>query len=98
MSAFSPNGGKYGPEKIPHTDTFYALQMTAYETIVSCFSGCLGMFFHNLGQNVVEKFTKFSKIGVSVECFIADLLQLSSATVTTDVWFLGGRLGTCYQL
>ena len=58
--------------------------MTAYETIVSCFSGCPGMSFHNFGQNIVDKFTNFSKIGVSVECFIADLLQLSSTTVTTD--------------
>ena len=30
---------------------------------------------YNLGQKVVDKFTKLSKIGVSVECFTADFLR-----------------------
>ena len=30
---------------------------------------------YNLGQKVGDKFTKLSKIGFSMECFTADLLQ-----------------------
>ena len=30
---------------------------------------------YNLGQKVGDKFTKFSKIGFSMECFTADFLQ-----------------------
>ena len=27
VSVFNPNEGKYGPEKIPNTDTFYAVKL-----------------------------------------------------------------------
>ena len=30
---------------------------------------------HNLGQKVGKNFTKFSKIGFPMECFIADFLE-----------------------
>ena len=30
---------------------------------------------YNLGQNIVDKFTKSSKIGLSMECFAADFLR-----------------------
>ena len=33
------------------------------------------------GQNIIDKFTKFGKIGVSLECFIVDFLQFSSTNV-----------------
>ena len=33
---------------------------------------------YNYGQKVVEKFTKLSKIGFSMECFAADFLWLAS--------------------
>ena len=46
---------------------------------------------HNHGQNTVDRFTKLSKIGVSLECFTADFWQFSSTTV--KIWFLGGGLG-----
>ena len=36
------------------------------------------------GQNIIDKFTKFSKIGVSLECFIVDFLQFSSTNV--EIW------------
>ena len=36
------------------------------------------------GQNIIDKFTKFSKIGVSLECFMVDFLQFSSTNV--EIW------------
>ena len=36
---------------------------------------------YNLGQKVVEQFTKFSKICSSMECFTADCSQFFSANV-----------------
>ena len=38
----------------------------------------------NYGQNIINKFTKFSKINVSLECFIADFLQFSSTNI--EIW------------
>ena len=35
---------------------------------------------HNLGQKVGDKLTKLSKIGFSMECFIADFLRLFTKT------------------
>ena len=35
LTVFSPNGGKYGPEKTPYMDTFHA---------VITFEKCLGDF------------------------------------------------------
>ena len=46
---------------------------------------------HNHEQNTVDKFTKLSKIGVSLECFTADFWQFSSTTVKISL--LDGRLG-----
>ena len=51
---------------------------------------------YNNGQNIVDKFTKLSKISVSWEYFTADLPQLS--TITVEIWLLDACLGTCYQL
>ena len=50
------------------------------------------IFFYSLGQNLVDKFTKVSKIDISRECFTADFLQFSNATV--EMCLLIGRLGT----
>ena len=36
---------------------------------------------YNHGQNIVDKFTKLNKIGVSLECFTANFSPLSSTTV-----------------
>ena len=44
-----------------------------------------------LGQKIANKFTKLSKIGVSVECFTADFWQFPSANV--KIYLLNVRLG-----
>ena len=36
---------------------------------------------YSYGKNVVDKFTKLSKIDFSVECFEADFLRLTSENV-----------------
>ena len=48
-------------------------------------------FDYNLGQNFVEKFTKLSKTGFYMECFVAYLLQFCSITI--DIFFLQHWLG-----
>ena len=48
----------------------------------------------NPGQNFVDKFTKSSKIGLSVECYTTDFSQFSSTTV--KIFLFSGRLGTCH--
>ena len=40
--------------------------------------------------------TKLSKVGFSVECFTADILQFLPKNVT--IWLLVGRLGTRHQI
>ena len=50
---------------------------------------------YNFGQKIVDKFTKLSKTGFSMECFNADILQYSGTTV--QIFLLGGGLGTCHQ-
>ena len=52
--------------------------------------------FYNFGQKVVDKFTKLTKIGFSIEWFTADFSRFSSANVKKC--FSGGRLGTRYQI
>ena len=42
----------------------------------------------------MDKFTKLSKIGISLECFRADFSQFSSTTV--EIWLLDGRMVTCH--
>ena len=49
----------------------------------------------NVGQNIVDKYIKLSKVGFSMECFTADFLQFLSTTV--KICLLGGRLDTCHQ-
>ena len=49
-------------------------------------------FNYNLGQNIVDKFTKISKINFSMEYFIVDLLQCSSKTVKIYLWEVGWKL------
>ena len=46
-------------------------------------------------KNIVDRFTKLSKIGVYLECFTAEFLLFSSTIV--EIWLLSGRLGTCHQ-
>ena len=50
---------------------------------------------YNLGQKVVDKLTKLSKIDFSMECFTADFLQ--DFTKIVKAWLLRGRLSTCHQ-
>ena len=49
---------------------------------------------YNHGQNVVDKFTKLSKIGFFVERFTAHFSKFSSKTV--KICLLGSWLGTCH--
>ena len=49
------------------------------------------IYFLNHGQNIDDKITKLSKIGVSLECFTADFFLFYSTTVKTLLF--GGRLG-----
>ena len=49
----------------------------------------------NPGQNMLDKFTKLSKIRFSLECFTADFLQVSSTTI--KIYLLRDRLGTHHQ-
>ena len=51
--------------------------------------------FYNLGQNIVDKLTKLSELGFSMECFTVNLVQFSSKTI--EIFLQGGRLGTCHQ-
>ena len=50
---------------------------------------------YNLGQEVIDKFTKLSNIGFPMECFIADFLQFFTVKRQN---LLGGRVGICYQI
>ena len=57
----------------------------------------LDSFFNNYIQ--LQSWTRCcrnkSKIGVSLECFAVEFLEVSRTTV--EIWLLGNRLGTCYQ-
>ena len=47
------------------------------ETTLNCcfvFASC--KIIDNLGERIVDKFTKLSKIGFSMECFTADFLRV----------------------
>ena len=46
-----------------------------------------------IGQNVIDKLTKWGKIGFFMEYFRTDFSQFSSAAV--KVFILGGRMNTC---
>ena len=54
----------------------------------------VGMF--NRGQRIADKFTKLSKIGLSMECFTADFSLFTCTNV--KICFLGGRVGTLRQI
>ena len=43
---------------------------------------------YNPGQNIVDRITKVSKKGFSVECFTADFSQFSSSTVGWPAGYL----------
>ena len=51
---------------------------------------------YNIGQKVVDKFTKLSKKGFSMECFTADFCNF--LPITIKIWLLGGWLGTHHQI
>lgn len=51
--------------------------------------------WYTIGQNIVHKFTKLSKLGDFLECFTADFFQLPITTVKN--WPLGSCLGTSHQ-
>ena len=63
------------------------------------YGACLGRGFRqhyiNHGQNIVNKFTKLSKIAFSVRCFTADLSQFSNTTVKISL--LDDCLATDHQ-
>ena len=46
-------------------------------------------------QNIIKKFMKISKIGFSIQHFMADFWQFSSTTVKTCL--LGGQVVTSHQ-
>ena len=50
----------------------------------------------NLEQKLVDKLTKLSKTGFTMECFTADFYDFLQKNV--KIWFLGDRLGTCHQI
>ena len=54
------------------------------------------LYRYNHRQGIVDKFTKLSKLGVSLECFATSFLQFSSRTV--KIWPFNDRLRTCHQL
>ena len=54
-------------------------------------------FCYNLAQNIVEKFRKFSKIGLSMKCFRAVFLQFSSGTFRISFQQLVGHLITFFN-
>ena len=37
LSSFSPNAGKYGPEKTPYLDTFHAVTVIMTTSIITIF-------------------------------------------------------------
>ena len=45
---------------------------------------------YNHEQNIVERFTKLSQIGFSLECFTTDFLQFSSTIVLSTIPSLSG--------
>ena len=51
---------------------------------------------YNLGQNIVNKYTKLTKLGFTTECFSHDFLQFPGTIV--KIWLLGYRLVTCDKL
>ena len=53
------------------------------------------VFSDNHGQNILVKFTKIIKIGVSLEYFTVDSLNFSRTT--TEIWLLVCLLGIWYQ-
>ena len=55
----------------------------------------LPMQCNNLGQNIVGKFTKLSKFGVTMECLTADFSHFFSTAV--KVCPLASRLATRHQ-
>ena len=55
----------------------------------------ISLHYYNLGQNIVNKLTKLSKIGYSMEYFTADFLQFSSSTI--KIYLMRDRLSTQHQ-
>ena len=50
----------------------------------------LFIYIYSLEQKVVEKFTKLSKIGFSMECFAADFSQFSRTSVSKFAFWVAG--------
>ena len=48
LSVFSPNVGKYGPEKTPYLDTFQAGALQANKELGLIFCNCLNMTSHQV--------------------------------------------------
>ena len=48
LSVFSPNVGKYGPEKTPYLDTFQAVALQASKELRLIFCNCLNMTSHQV--------------------------------------------------
>ena len=63
LSVFSPNAGKYGPEKTPYLDTFHAVCGTSQrkangkvDLCGKCFENLSKLVQHKLTQNVKKSF------------------------------------------
>lgn len=52
-------------------------------------------YFNSLGQNTLDKLTKLSQIGFSIQFFPADFSQFSSTIV--KIYFLGDQPGNRNQ-
>ena len=51
---------------------------------------------YNLGQKVVDKLVKLSKVDFSMEYVTADFLR--DLTKGVKIWLFGDRLSTCHQI
>ena len=61
LSAFNPNAGKYGPEKTPNLDTFYAVLFSRKEKFNKCY----------VKVCILESFWKLYKIiNKSIPCYV----------------------------
>ena len=63
-----------------------------------CFQATTNVSFegkYNLGQNIVEKSAKLSKIGFSIECFTDAFLSFSCTFV--KFCLLGDQPATCHK-
>ena len=69
LSVFSPNAGKYGPEKTPYLDIFHAVSVSRW----GCQKGRNGLrkLCKRLAENLLKQYVQISAI--SKPCFIMSM-------------------------